>query len=905
MSQTQGASHFIGRSAEIETFLGWLADPNGPATLYIHDAAKETERKGGVGKTWLLRRYVELIEELYAKDIVVVMVDFFNIGDRDRVFLAEKIVQGIEELYPSWRATEFRETIRHHRDKQAQNTATSGTLRATTELRESANAALLDDLRRLDIQLEHSDEQKTLLVIFDTFEEIEATPEMAVLRRTQQFPDSYTFKHMRSVVAGRNSLDWMQANWQGRTDEVQVIELAPFNQSEMLEYLEIESIYDLTSDETTARELYERTEGRPIILGLALDILNRRILTIDKLLTIPGDEFERFLVTQVQQIENPINWDILFMAHVYHRFNMSILEWLLNQLNMKQEIRTISQEELITKLPTLTFVRKPNSGADFVLHDEMRRLVNQYCWGMQDSDRRFRKTISSSMIKYFEHKLSQEKNEQKRQEYIIEELYHRLFVDLDDGMNYFIENVREASFVFKMAFSHLLVQEIQKFTAELSPAQYNTLQLRIVKLLRSEDNYAAALELIEKLFQEADALWLESNRSELYREQGVCYIAQSKLKAATDSYLACLELERSLPNNDYQIANIFTSLGRIHQRRGQWATALDYYQKGIELFRKINYRYDYATVLSNISVIYLRQGRIEEALQDCKIAWHLRQQLAQAGEAGEPIVGLSLHTLGQIYLAAGNTVEAERALHAAQDIFVRNNYYIRFAMIYNRFGQVELQKNDLQKALQWFEQGEEAARGVDQEQYINSLNKQGRIYLAWGQQLLEEHEHEQAVVQMKRAQKLFERAITEAALVPDYFQQTESLIDQGITARALGQLEQNTFYLQEAEELATNENYVALLGNIEKERAEIQYQQGQYEQAFQHFSHYCHHMAEYNQNEFINAIQRTIDALLGLPQAAMAAAVQVLLDYWQSQQLEETYPALIKRVTDLRNWMFI
>lgn len=79
------------------------------------------------------------------------------------------------------------------------------------------------------------------------------------------------------------------------------------------------------------------------------------------------------------------------MAHVYHRFNFTTLKWLLNGIKWSELIVSIICEGFSKVLPELSFVRRPDSEDDFVLHDEMRHLVNKYCWEVLDTDKYARK----------------------------------------------------------------------------------------------------------------------------------------------------------------------------------------------------------------------------------------------------------------------------------------------------------------------------------------------------------------------------------------------------------------------------------------------------------------------------------------------------------------------------------
>jgi tetratricopeptide (TPR) repeat protein len=885
MSDQQQLDHFIGRTREIETFTQWLEDPDAPKILYIHDIAEEADKKGGVGKTWLMRRCAEIAREKY-QDIAVVTADFFNVGDRDRIFLAEKIITGLQELYPSWSPNSLIAVTQQYRSETSATSGASDSISISLKIREEVAAALVDDLQNLSDHF--TQDQKMLLVFLDTFETIEQNPSIAVLRQSQVFPDNYQLENMRIVIAGRNKLDWSQPNWRDREQEVLVLPLNPFSQEEMLEFVGRESPYRLSPASDLAIALYERTEGRPIIIGLAVDVVNHRILTLPDLVAVNKSEFEAYLVPQINKLENPLNWVILFMAHAYHRFNMPLLEWILQRVAVSEQVRSFSQEKLLSLLPTLSFIRQSGTGNDFVLHDEMQRLVTKYCWGVQDTDRRFRRDISRSVISYYERELKQTLNEQQRQGYIIEILYHRLFVDLDDGLNYFQQQFNEAVRLLKNAFARLLLQEVQKFSNQLSLAQSNELLYSEGVLLRSEESPQAALSILQRLRQGSDPQWYARRLSSILIEEGRCYMQQSRLADASRSLTQALEIEQSA-GRELQGALLLNNLGSIYRRRGQFSTALGYYEQSIAIYKRLGRQRDYASTLTNISNIYRLQGKIEEARRRCKVALSIRLKLFQEGSISEMHVGLSLHALGVIYLNANNITEAEKLFQEAFDIFLRVNYKTGIAIIYNRFGQTQLQKGDLAGAREWFVKAQEASRETDIEQYINSLNKQGRI------SALQE--------EWTEAADFFERAIEFARQVPDYYQETESLIDLADASDYLARKKQSQQFLQEAEDIAARENYPYLSGLIEKTRGEIDYRVKEYKAAFQHFVLYCQWMARYNNLELDIAVQKVIDALLGVPENMAPVFVQEMITYWKEQHLDQHYPALIQAFEEIDTLM--
>src|SRR5260370_713015 len=406
-------NRFIGRKKEVAHFRDWLDNVHAPKILYFHDSAEEPERKGGVGKTYLLRYCADLVSK--RQDISVVIADFFNVGDRDSIFLAEHVLSGMQRLFPDWTPTAFQTVLRRFRTK---------TLTAEEEgvqLRRVLATELAQDLQRLEA---HLSEAKTLLVFLDRVETIYQNPNLALLHPGQTFPDTYQIPFIRFVIAGRNRLDEAHLNWQKWRLEVVSVPVESFDRQEMLAYMEAESISSIPKEEQQIAALYTHTEGRPILIGLVTDVLNHRILTLEELLAVPQADFEQYLVEQINFLENPLNWVILSMAHVYHRFNLDMLEYILKRVDLAEPVREISHDMLIKTLPQLSFVRQAGTGENFVLHDEMQRLVSRYCWPKHDTDLRIRKAISRCMIEYYEHELTDQFSDQERQVTTIEQLYH-------------------------------------------------------------------------------------------------------------------------------------------------------------------------------------------------------------------------------------------------------------------------------------------------------------------------------------------------------------------------------------------------------------------------------------------------------------------------------------------------
>src|SRR5579884_2304963 len=274
------------------------------------------------------------------------------------------------------------------------------------------------------------------------------------------------------------------------------------------------------------------------------------------------------------------------MDHVCHHFDVSVLEWLLSDIAMNEPIALSSREALVKALSELSFVRQSSTGNDFVLHDEMRRLVTKYCWDILDRDKRIRKDISHSVISHYEQQMGDASKEPQHEDYIIEILYHRLFVDLDDGLHYFLRHFGSAISFSKNTFGRLLLYELQKFADHISLAQRSEMLYAEAVLLRSEESPAPALKILQQLKHEADPQWFEKNQTGILTEEGRCYRRQSRLSEALDSFTRALEIAQA-EGRELLSAQLLSSIGNIFQRRGQFSTALTYYEQSTTMYKKL------------------------------------------------------------------------------------------------------------------------------------------------------------------------------------------------------------------------------------------------------------------------------------------------------------------------------
>ncbi|WP_052887406.1 tetratricopeptide repeat protein [Thermogemmatispora carboxidivorans] len=891
---------FLGRDRELSLFLDWLANvqPDAPWILSVHDAEPDPARRGGIGKTWFLRACVSLAQQRFPH-LAVVQVDFFRVADRDRLVIARRVVEGLQAAYPHWWAQAFAQTLETFAAQGYLSSLYPEKDVADIRIRDSLSEALARDVQEL-LPLLPTDVPQ-LLLVFDTFELVERNPQVAVLGLGQLFPERYGLPHVKVLLAGRNPLDWQHPTWHGREKEVLDLALPPFSAAEVRLYLERElaNLFNASASDETAvaasgaeqtastaesesqarsiERLYELTAGRPILVGLACDLLARGLLTLRELVAFPQGRFEEQLVVRINDLERPLNWLILVLAHVYHRLSAPLLAWLLTQVKLTEDGEHASVEEWLTALRQLSFVRAAGEGDELALHDEMRRLVVHYCWERQDPDRRFRRGLSRAVISYYEQQKEQALPEQEWLASRVELLAHWLTVDVEEGLRRFQQLFGPATVGWRSGFARILLETVREEEPILTPAQRWQLRLWEAQLLRIEEQPQLAQTLLARLQQEADPSWLATQQEALCYEFARCSLQQQQLLQTIHYYTQCLELARRRGNEE-KVSTLQGQLGYVYRRLGQWDEALRCYQASLAYHRQQGSRAWYANLLNSIGQVYRLQGRIEEALRYCLLGLRVREELWRQGKLNERAVGLSHSTLAVIYLESGDLLQAEQHFRHAFECYAHVGYRTGLAATYNRLGQVALLKGQLEEADTLFKQAEALVTGFDEEVFISSHSYQGRVAA--------EQEHWQ------EALAHWQCACEHARHVHDRYQLAASLFDLVEALSHLGRREEALAAWREARMIAEEEGYCLLLGRGEDLLGDLALVEERVEEAFQHYVASCAWMTQHNFLEYHKAQRRLVGRLLSLPLEKVSPTAHLVRESWRQRGLAEQYPEL-------------
>ncbi|HEY1353681.1 MAG TPA: tetratricopeptide repeat protein [Ktedonobacteraceae bacterium] len=893
----------VRREDTLQIFRRWLlaTDPQELAVLFFYDQPTADERKGGIGKSWLLRQCVDMLKDF--RDVAVVRVDFFSIRDRSGIEIARRVLTALQGIFPHWQPTAFERVL-------AEQIARGGESDAGRHLRYALRQALLEDLDALQELV--GERRKRLIVFCDTYERVQMHPAQVSLAAEHLFPDLYERPWIGFVIAGRDKPDEDQFNWRGRA--VHAVPVGPFTKAEMVLYIQnsLEVPALLPRIREHADVLFARTGGgRPILVGLMTDMFNQRLVGLEELLKVPQSRFEEALVLYLDRLEGPVTWAVLFMAHVYHRFRPDILDELFSQHHLWPDSQPPGKariDSIWTQLQALSSVRSSASGEEIVLHDEMRRLVREWNLREKKLDEAILKDLSKTMIAYYERLLASPTELPLQQVYSVERLYHQCYLKLADGFAHFLEEVQRALRQQQNIYARSLIQEMDEFKGRLSARQAFQLKMQDARLLQNEEHAERALLIYEGLDRQAEDGMQEEERAGLFYEWGVCLTTVSRYAQAIYRLTNALEIYDSL-GNESRSALISVRLGFAYRRQGNLDAAVRCYQQSLNIYRIQENPVGYTDSLNALGEVRLLQGEYDRALLICSSALQRRQELLGQGEASKRGIAFVQSNMGKIYFALKHREQAEVYFQRAYRTYEAEAYQEGIAISSYYAGQLALEQGHLNEARAKFEQACMQAGSSYPDIEMMSLCR-------WGQACALQKRSADAAQLLRKASMLadtlkdfYHRALSLLYLssvllhefpiehaLPIAAREREDEGEREATAPAVSLLTEAHKALEEAERLATTYRYDQIRGWIMKVRGDRYLRARNYTQAFFCYVDYTYSMAKYNQGEYATARRYTLmEAWMSLPRTNKRAVYDQVKDDWYLRDLPEDVHALLRQ----------
>jgi tetratricopeptide (TPR) repeat protein len=542
------------------------------------------------------------------------------------------------------------------------------------------------------------------------------------------------------------------------------------------------------------KKVHTLANGRPILIALALDWLERGIWDRHTLEEIQRSGFEMALVEQVRELKTPLDKAVKYAALCRKGCNAVLL----TRLGISKD----EAHENIQRLLTLSFVKSPRPGSRdlFFLHDEMYDLVEKHVWLVDSPDYGEQAQLDQVIIDWYteqidalEERIKVAKDwrertaiRRQRQLLIAERLYYQFDLDPRIGYREYNRLDEEAVGSREHEWDTWLRNEALWFTSHRawrqgrqnggdvkgyprrdpawlqegrvvrSPAVDYDCRRRWINRYIAQNDMQKAARIAEKLLQkqwveEEPELWRGGIQVALATAQA--YMGGEFLEDAFRNFQKSIERLNNVPQDHkeswlhpFLLGTAFLYQGLAFCNALRLREAAQANDRAIGLFRSIGYRPRLAEALNNQSYVFVRQGRLRRAIATCKEALDIRQELGYEYE-----IGLSLNTKGIIEERRNNPIVAIENSKRALELFRAVGSQRGTILADINLGRSYRRKA---RSSRWGQKDEDFAAGIDhlgeaihlQETLgasadmfyrIEAHNEMGCVYRDWAATLLE------------------------------------------------------------------------------------------------------------------------------------------------------------------------
>jgi tetratricopeptide (TPR) repeat protein len=258
---------------------------------------------------------------------------------------------------------------------------------------------------------------------------------------------------------------------------------------------------------------------------------------------------------------------------------------------------------------------------------------------------------------------------------------------------------------------------------------------RLGKLMLKLDQFNKAEELYEILFKQTSN---EGEKGHLFHQLASIKNDQGKYEEAIGYYEKSLEINRKLFSaNHPDLATSYDHIGNAYHNMGEYSKAISYYEKALEIFQKTlpENHSDLATSYNNIGLVCDKMGKYSKAFSYYEKTLEI---LKKTLPANHPHLGTSYDNIGLVYNNMGEYMKAlsshEKSLEIYQKSLLSNHPDL--ATSYNNIGLVYYNMGEYSKALSYYGKAlkiRQKALPANHPSLATSYNNIGLVYDKMGE----------------------------------------------------------------------------------------------------------------------------------------------------------------------------
>lgn len=616
---------FIGREEELAQIKNLIEEQGTRRVLSVLGL-------GGIGKTRLLTE----IQQQYASHESWLIPDIIDFDDRALHLsgnierqIAQKLGESSFELYlGEWQDL---------RKMEAAGVSQEALKRQSTKVHQ----VFIENFN-------HVSSSRRIVLLLDTAEKLENEEVWAHLTDF-----IFAAKNVLFVLAGRPDNNWWEPLHIQLDEEAKLTELQPLDEKDGQQYLkQKQDSLHITLEPDLQPKLLLLAGGRPILLDLAVEWLARdhprdwlTDQSLEELESLSSGEmkqiqhdFEFELVHHITKIRGSIDKLILMMSRIYPLSSTMIAKLL--------KVSENQADRLFNNAQTYVFVKLLPDGR-ITLHDEMRRMVEEYVWPDAYSFARQRRDsrIAAKLFEEENQRLKARLAEREtgdlgglferaalvRDRDIIHQQWieHALYSAPESGFVVWKRIVDERRAEKEFRFANSLIELAEPYYQQFYPDQQFTFDMLKVRLTNDTGQVRQAENMLHKLLQKN--INNRQRKADIYNVLGQVEAKLGLLKDARDHQIECLNIVRD--TNRKFITPVATLVGYYHRLLGEPAEAEKYYKLALKSSDKSNKRL-IAGLLNNLGYVYGLQMRYSEMEFYCRQAKQIWLKVGADREIG-------------------------------------------------------------------------------------------------------------------------------------------------------------------------------------------------------------------------------------------------------------------------------
>jgi len=712
---------FTGRQVELNTFRRLLmAEDADYAILHIYGV-------GGIGKSSLLRQFRRITQELGHPVALVDMQVHFSVDEILRS-IREQVTGSVERAFADFdKALDMFNDVKSKLQGAVGSLASGvvsglregvplglGALAVDTIGEEQMKAWLYRHLPRANADLYlHGDRILTdklilglnrliesngsrLVIMLDTYEQSSRAQD-DWLRDT--LLDSDLSSDVLIVIAGRDPLPGRWHEWRNVLLSRQLLR---FTEAEAREYLSRRGL----SDPVLVEAVQSFTERLPWALALVTDIPGLSDMAVSDFSNasyrhVIGDKLVERFVSQVQH--DPEMRELVDVCAVVRTFDHDVVRAVWGR---------DAVDDPMGRLRRHSFVHVRADGR-WSLNQVVREFLDQ---GLRRRSLSRWIELNRCAATFYQEQASTRPRYSGEWNWLtLENLYHRLRLDEDEGLLYFVSLFDEAKRLSRYDFCSELLNNVQDIQLNHPHNQhwltfYRGVMRRAVsafgweeahttdQMLYNEPDLPPALrvrvttdlgryyyQIVDK-YEQAIAMFNESLklRRELGDDQGrafvlshlaVAHAAARGYDAGRECGLACVQLAQRL-NAPYRLGWGYYSLGVVESQAGDHPAALDYFQRSLKAFGTAGYEFEPGVVHYYLGHLALTTGELDTALEHFQINIQLMQKYEKFMLAARTMVDMC-----EVHLARRDTARLTAQAAAAEQLILDQDNHAQMSRL--------------------------------------------------------------------------------------------------------------------------------------------------------------------------------------------------------------------------------